>query len=184
MECKGCGANLEPDDDADGRVVCGYCGKVNALEHPPSAAPPRSADNGLTGIMVGIILATGIAVAVVVLALGLAITGSEDADEHSAQAASAPSGDTPAPAPSQGAPPTASPEAVAAGSPLDAPGERRVKPKDTLEVGQRVHVRWGGEWYRAKIKAVRDDGSVDVHFIGWATRYDEDGVPRKRLRLP
>lgn len=49
-----------------------------------------------------------------------------------------------------------------------------------LVVGQSVAVEWKGKWYRGQVLALRGDGTVRVHYVGWDDKWDED-VPRTRL---
>lgn len=50
-----------------------------------------------------------------------------------------------------------------------------------LAVGQNVEVLWNGTWYAASILALLPDGTVRIHYTGWASSWDEN-VTRDRIR--
>lgn len=50
-----------------------------------------------------------------------------------------------------------------------------------LAVGQNVQVLWNGTWYAASVLAFLSDGTVRIHYTGWADSWDEN-VARDRIR--
>jgi len=68
------------------------------------------------------------------------------------------------------------------GSPVLAIGSL-VTASTLLKSGDKVFVEQQGSWWRARVKQVREDGSVLIHYVGWESNWDEV-VPRSRLRLP
>ncbi|MHC4958948.1 MAG: Tudor-knot domain-containing protein [Planctomycetota bacterium] len=62
------------------------------------------------------------------------------------------------------------------------PTGRAVKDETRLVKGQPLLVEWGGHWWGAKVLAVRHDGMVRIHYVGWEERWDE-WVDPKRLLL-
>ncbi|MBN2527002.1 MAG: hypothetical protein JXR76_11465 [Deltaproteobacteria bacterium] len=51
-----------------------------------------------------------------------------------------------------------------------------------VKAGQKLHVKWGENWYRGKAMQVGSNGEITVHYEDWGDNYDEV-VPRERLRL-
>jgi hypothetical protein len=86
---------------------------------------------------------------------------------------------TPAPTP-----PPAPPHDIRAnpGSSED-PGGARVTASTRLAPGDTVYVEWNEKWYAGEIVSLFPDGSVRVHYVGWAPSWDAVAV-RSRLRLP
>lgn len=82
----------------------------------------------------------------------------------------------PAPAPQAAAapPPNAQP-AVGTGTAIDA--------NTPLAAGQAIIVEWSGRWYPGSVIRTNPDGTVRIHYVGWADSWDED-APRARIRLP
>ena len=64
----------------------------------------------------------------------------------------------------------------------EAPGDP-VAADAKLEVGQKLLAEWGGKWLPVKILILKPDGSVRIHWEGWANSFDED-VARSKLRFP
>ena len=52
-----------------------------------------------------------------------------------------------------------------------------------LEVGQKLLAEWAGKWLPVKVLVLKPDGSVRIHWEGWANSFDED-VARSKLRFP
>ncbi|HJL15636.1 MAG TPA: hypothetical protein RMH99_08275 [Sandaracinaceae bacterium LLY-WYZ-13_1] len=51
-----------------------------------------------------------------------------------------------------------------------------------IHPGMRLQVQSQGSWYVGRVVSVNDDGTVEIHYESWDSRYDED-VPRDRLRV-
>ncbi len=51
-----------------------------------------------------------------------------------------------------------------------------------LVVGQLVRSYWGSSYYPAQVTSVNADGTVGVHYVGWADMWDER-APRTHLRI-
>ena len=51
-----------------------------------------------------------------------------------------------------------------------------------LEVGQNLQVHQVNGWWAGQILALRADGTVKIHYVGWESSWDE-WVGRDRLRL-
>lgn len=134
----------------------------------PRIQAPRAdpSDNGLVGILLGGVIATGVALAVVIVAL----------DQPQ------PSRPTPQPEPPHA--PAARDDPSDGAAPIANPGQTRVGPDTPLELGQPIHVRWRGDWYRAQVAGLNEDGSVSVDYLGWPARFDQPRVKRGRIRLP
>ena len=64
----------------------------------------------------------------------------------------------------------------------EAPGEL-VAADAKLEVGQKLLAEWGGKWLPVKVLAPNPNGTVRIHWEGWANSFDED-VARSKLRFP
>ena len=64
----------------------------------------------------------------------------------------------------------------------EAPGEP-VAADAKLEVGQKLLAEWAGKWLPVKVLALKPDGTVRIHWEGWANSFDED-VTRSKLRFP
>lgn len=63
-----------------------------------------------------------------------------------------------------------------------APTGKAVDAKTPLRVGQVLQVAWGGQWWAARVLAVRKDGAVRIRYLGWAKSWDAV-VKRSRLAL-
>ena len=63
------------------------------------------------------------------------------------------------------------------------PSARLVGATTILRPGDFVHVLWSNSWYRGQVMEARGDGTVKIHYVGWADHWDEV-VGRSRLRLP
>ncbi len=50
-------------------------------------------------------------------------------------------------------------------------------------VGDAVDVQWGGKWWKGQILESRGGGQYKIHYVGWASSWDEV-VPSSRLRRP
>jgi len=83
-----------------------------------------------------------------------------------AAVAGAPSAPPPPP------PPTPAP-AAAGGTPATA--------ATAFTVGQAISVEWNGRWYPSTVVAVQPDGTVRIHYVGWADSWDEN-VARSRIK--
>jgi hypothetical protein len=82
----------------------------------------------------------------------------------------------PAPFPTEMPPPPWFPEE--SGGPPGQP----VKTTTPLKPGDRLHVEQYGAWWPGEVLAVRDSGTVRIHYTGWEASWDEE-VPRSRLRI-
>jgi hypothetical protein len=49
--------------------------------------------------------------------------------------------------------------------------------------GDFVEIEWGNQWWAGKVVALAPGGDVHVHYVGWASTFDEI-APRSRLRRP
>ena len=74
----------------------------------------------------------------------------------------------PPPAPAANAP-------TGSGTPIDA--------TTALTVGQAILVEWNSRWYPSTVVALNPNGTVRIHYVGWADSWDEDAV-RTRIHLP
>ena len=50
-----------------------------------------------------------------------------------------------------------------------------------IQVGMRVSVEWNGRWYPAQVLGTTSDGRVNIHFVGFGSRWDGP-VPLSRIR--
>ena len=137
---------------------------------PHSITPHTNpTDHGLLGLVLGIVIALGVALAVVIVALGQG---------------SGPSTQPPRPSDRADAPSRAPASPQTRPGPIANPSPTRVNPDTPLEVGQPIHLRWRGDWYRAEVAGINEDGSVAVDVLGWPAEYDQANVNRGRIRLP
>jgi len=58
----------------------------------------------------------------------------------------------------------------------------RVRADAQLIAGQLLQVKWGNQWWGAKVVAVKGNGSVRITYVGWEKSWDE-WVERGRLQL-
>jgi len=65
--------------------------------------------------------------------------------------------------------------------PIESTGER-VTAETRLKIGQLLQVKWGDEWWAARVLELVSDGQVRIHYIGWSSSYDEV-VVRSRIQL-
>lgn len=63
------------------------------------------------------------------------------------------------------------------------PSGNWIKTPNELVAGDRVLVEQLGLWWRGQVKSVAADGSVAIHYVGWASSWDES-VPVSRLQVP
>jgi hypothetical protein len=52
-----------------------------------------------------------------------------------------------------------------------------------LRTGDNVHVLWQGSWWAGEVMTLNLDGSVNIHYKGWDSQWDEVAT-RDRLQLP
>jgi trypsin-like peptidase len=64
----------------------------------------------------------------------------------------------------------------------EVPGEP-VAADSKLEVGQKLLTEWAGKWLPVKVLVLKPEGTVRIHWEGWANSFDED-VSREKLRFP
>ena len=58
-----------------------------------------------------------------------------------------------------------------------------VEANTAIAVGARLLAEWAGKWLPVDVTAVRADGKVRIHWVGWGEQFDEE-LPRTRLRFP
>ena len=58
-----------------------------------------------------------------------------------------------------------------------------VEANTAIAVGTRLLAEWAGKWLPVDVTAVRADGKVRIHWVGWGEQFDEE-LPRTRLRFP
>ena len=69
----------------------------------------------------------------------------------------------------------------AAGHPIPSSG-KPVTAKTPLKAGDVLQVEWGGQWWAGKVLNVSAKGDVKIHYLGWASSWDEV-VPRSQLQI-
>jgi hypothetical protein len=62
------------------------------------------------------------------------------------------------------------------------PGGMPAQPDTTLLPGQPIQVRWNSSWFESRVVAPMPDGTVRIHYLGWAATSDEN-VTRDRIRI-
>lgn len=126
------------------------------------------------------------------IALGLCIgfagaCGGEDEVAAPPAPAPAPAQRSPAPASAQVASQSPSPlpphDTRANPGSSEDPGGTRVTASTPLAPGDAVHVEWNEKWYAGEVVSLLPDGSVRVHYVGWAPSWDAVAT-RARLRIP
>ena len=60
---------------------------------------------------------------------------------------------------------------------------KQVEAETALVAGTRLLAEWAGKWLPVDVLAVRADGKVRIHWVGWGDQFDEE-LPRTRLRFP
>ncbi len=53
----------------------------------------------------------------------------------------------------------------------------------TLNVGDKVLVKWGASWWNSQVVEIKPDGRVQIHYVGWSDSSDE-AVIADRIRIP
>lgn len=62
------------------------------------------------------------------------------------------------------------------------PGGMIVQANTPVVPGQPVQVRWNSSWFESRVVAPMPDGTVRIHYLGWAASSDEN-VARDRIRV-
>lgn len=57
-----------------------------------------------------------------------------------------------------------------------------VTPATPLGAGNIVQVLWNGTYYQGQVLSLVPDGTVRIHYVGWAASWDEN-IPRARLKI-